>query len=124
MNFFDLRYKRAMQRKKVFTCAAVAASLLSGEEASLREALESLRLELGNGWSATAAFQFLAGAKCNEVIQSLSGEEAVHKPWLYSVHLAAKEVCAMQNLDAVHAPDGIDFAELKRRLLESKDQPL
>ena len=123
MNFFDLGYQRAMQRKKVFACAAVAESLLSGEEASLREAVESLRLALGNGWSATVAIQFLSGAKCNDVIQSLSGEDAVHKSRLYEVHLVAKEICATQNLGTVQSPDGIDFAELRRLLLASKDRP-
>ena len=124
MNFSETIYKREMQRNKLFICAAVAASVLSGEEENLREVLELLQLELGNGWSATAAVQFLTGAKCANVIQALSGEDAVYKPWLYAVHLAAKTFAATHNFGAVHIPDGIDFAELKRLLLESKDRPL
>ncbi len=94
---------------KTRLCAAVVLAWGYADQLKVENATAALKAELGNGWSSTSAFQFMAGKTAKEALDTADSEEQVS---LLVAYQLAKLVSYELGLGAVIKPDHIDRAEL------------
>lgn len=94
---------------KTRLCAAVVLSWGYVDQQTLETTTTALQAELGNGWSTTSAFQFMAGKTAKAALDTAAADEQVS---LLTAYNLAKLVCSEFGLAAVNQPDHIDRAEL------------
>lgn len=94
---------------KTRLCAAVVLAWGYSDQNKIDDATAHLKKELGNGWSATSGFQFMAGKSAKAALDTAGKDEQVS---LLLAHQLAKLVCSEFGLGAVNKPGHIDRAEL------------
>jgi hypothetical protein len=94
---------------KTRLCAAVVLAWGYADQLKVESTTAALQAELGNGWSTTSAFQFMAGKTAKAALDTAAVDEQVS---LLVAYQLAKLVCSDFGLGAVNKPDHIDRAEL------------
>lgn len=113
-----MRYKLAKMRQeapfelpKARLCANVIYALRQGAgKQEISDALDKLKRGLGASWSVILAFQFMSGRRAEFAIDCAPADE---KPYLFTAHLIAKDVCHEGGLGTVDGCDSIDLAKLR-----------
>lgn len=94
---------------KTRLCAAVVLAWGYDDQLKVENATTALKAELGNGWSLTNAFQFMAGKTAKAALDTADSEEQIS---LLIAYQLAKLVSNEFGLGAVNKPDHIGRAEL------------
>src|SRR5574343_303344 len=94
---------------KTRLCAAVVLAWGYSDQLKVETATSALQAALGNGWSSTSAFQFMAGKTANAALDTADSDEQIS---LLVAYQLAKLVSHEFGLGAVNKPDHIDRDEL------------
>lgn len=98
---------------KTRLCAAVVLAWGYSDQLKVETATSALQAALGNGWSSTSAFQFMAGKTAKAALDTADSDEQIS---LLVAYQLAKLVSHEFGLGAVNKPDHIDRAELMAAL--------
>lgn len=103
---------------KTVLCSAVVLAWANDDQEDLKKSEALLKAQLGMGWTATAAFQFMGGKHAKAALEYLFPEEKLQ---LLTAHYIAKAVCFEYGVGAVNKPDQVNRAELLA-LIKSRQQ--
>ena len=94
---------------KSVLCSAVVLAWAHDDQDALEKSEALLKAQLGMGWTATTAFQFMGGKHAEAALVYLFPEEKIQ---LLTAHYIAKAVCFEYGVGAVNKPDQVNRAEL------------